>query len=328
MPDYSASRHNKSALNSPVNAADQPSENFATEPLFHSECFLCFTDRVQVSIDEEPACVSPVTTLVELPPDYYDFKEMILSGKIAVVTGASRGLGRAIAYRLAQEGAAVAINYSQHREGADSLAFEIRNIGGTAMTYQCDVANADQVRAMVDSISAELGPVEILVNNAAVLYRADLEQYDQPRFEEMRRVNVGGIINTTAAVAESMKHRRFGRIINLTSIAAHGTSLPGTTFYAATKAAVILLTRRFAMDLGPFGITVNAIAPGFIQTDMTADRVEEIVDRVVAVTMVRRVGKPEDIANAIAFLSSPESGFITAQTLTVDGGRMDYIAHP
>ena len=157
------------------------------------------------------------------------------------------------------------------------------------------------------------------MNNAAILHRADLEHYDQARFEEMRRVNVGGIINTTAAVAESMKHRRFGRIVNLTSIAAHGTSLPGTTFYAATKSAVILLTRRFAMDLGSFGITVNAVAPGFMLTDMAADGLaaqglRDVIDRVVGVTMVRRVGSPEDIAHAVAFLSSPESGFITAQT--------------
>ena len=113
------------------------------------------------------------------------------------------------------------------------------NSGGRATICQCDVSNADQVRAMVDSVSAELGPIDILVNNAAILHRADLDQYDQARFEEMRRVNVGGIINTTAAVAESMKQRRFGRIVNLTSIAAYGTSVPGTTFYAATKAAVI-----------------------------------------------------------------------------------------
>jgi NAD(P)-dependent dehydrogenase (short-subunit alcohol dehydrogenase family) len=257
---------------------------------------------------------------------------MILSGKTALVTGASRGLGRAIAFRLAQDGAAVAINYSQRRDAAESLASEIRMSGGRANICQCDVSNADHVRAMVDSISAELGPIDILVNNAAILHRADLGEYDQARFEEMRRVNAGGIVNTTAAVVESMKSRRFGRIINLTSIAAHGTSLPGTTFYAATKAAVIILTRRFAMDLGPFGITVNAIAPGFMLTDMAADglgaQLQQVIDKVSAVTMVRRAGTPEDIAHAVAFLSSPESGFITAQTLTVDGGRMDYIAHP
>jgi NAD(P)-dependent dehydrogenase (short-subunit alcohol dehydrogenase family) len=258
---------------------------------------------------------------------------MALVDRTALVTGASRGIGRAIAFRLSQEGAAVAINYSQRRDDADSLASEIRNKGGIAMICQCDVADPLQVRSMVDSVAAEIGPIDVLVNNAAILRRADLEQHDQAQYEQMQRVNVGGMINTITAVVPSMKDRRFGRIINLTSIAAHGTSLPGTTFYAATKAAVNLLTRRFAMDLGPFGITVNAVAPGFILTDMSADGLaanglKDVIEKVAGSTIVRRVGRPEDIAHAVAFLSSPDSGFITAQTLTVDGGRMDYIAHP
>jgi NAD(P)-dependent dehydrogenase (short-subunit alcohol dehydrogenase family) len=258
---------------------------------------------------------------------------MSLAGRTALVTGASRGLGRAIAYRLSQDGASIAINYSQRQDSAESLAAEIRSSGGKAMICQADVANSLQVKKMVELVSEELGPVDVLVNNAAVLYRADLEQYDQAQHDEMQRVNVGGIINTTLAVLASMKERRFGRIVNLTSIAAHGTSLPGTTFYAATKAGVSLLTRRFAMDLGSYGITVNAVAPGFVLTDMTAEGLEPggvqgLIDRVVGATMVRRVGKPEDVAHAVAFLASPESGFITAQTLTVDGGRMDYIVHP
>ena len=258
---------------------------------------------------------------------------MTLAGRTAIVTGASRGLGRAIAYRLSQEGAFVAINYLQRQDSAESLALEIRDSGGTAMIFQSDVANAHQMMKMVELVSAELGPVDVLVNNAAILYRADLDQHDQVQHDEMQRVNVGGMINTTRAVVESMKERRFGRIINITSIAAHGTSLPRTTFYAATKAAVTLLTRRFALDLGSFGITVNAVAPGFVLTDMTAvglqtDGVQSLVDRVIRTTMMRRAGTPEDIAHAVAFLASPDSGFITAQTLTVDGGRMDYIVHP
>src|SRR5712671_1133602 len=124
----------------------------------------------------------------------------------------------------------------------------------------------------------------------------------------------------------TMQERRYGRIINLTSIAAHGTAMAGTTFYAATKAAVSVLTRRFAMDLGPHGITVNAVAPGFILTDMvTPGRNSADIAKVAEKAMVKRVGQPEDIAHAVAFLCAPESGFITAQILTVDGGRMDYI---
>jgi len=258
---------------------------------------------------------------------------MGLTGRTALVTGASRGLGRAIARRLAQDGASVAINYSQRRDGAESLASDILTSGGRAMICQADVADSHQVKEMVARVAAELGPIDILVNNAAILHRADLQQHDQLQYDEMQRVNVGGVINTTLAVVESMKERRFGRIINITSIAAHGTSLSGTTFYAGTKAAVTLLTRRFAMDLGALGITVNAVAPGFVLTDMTGDGhstdgVQALIDRVVAATIVHRAGKPEDIAHAVAFLASPESGFITAQTLTVDGGRMDYTAHP
>ena len=130
-----------------------------------------------------------------------------------------------------------------------------------------------------------------------------------------------------------MKERRFGRIINISSIAAHGTSLPGNAFYAATKAAVSVLTRRFAMELGAYGVTVNAVAPGFILTDLVKDgRTEQeytaLLELVAARSMVGQLGEPDDIAHAVAFLASPQSGFITAQVLTVDGGRMDYIGHP
>jgi len=149
----------------------------------------------------------------------------------------------------------------------------------------------------------------------------------------MRRTNVDGLVNVTRAVVPGMQAQRFGRIVNITSIAAHGTALAGTTFYAATKAAVSALTRRFAMELGTQGITVNAVAPGFVPTELTfvnrtPEQVAAVSERLAAVTMVRRAGTPDDIANAVAFLVSPASSFITAQILTVDGGRMDYIGHP
>ncbi|MGH9663566.1 MAG: SDR family NAD(P)-dependent oxidoreductase, partial [Bryobacteraceae bacterium] len=172
--------------------------------------------------------------------------------------------------------------------------------------------------------------VEILVNNAGVFFGGELEDFDYTRMEAMRRTNVDGVVNVTRSVIAGMKARRWGRIINLTSIAGFGTAMSGTTFYAATKAAVSVLTRRFAMDFGPHGITVNAIAPGFIVTDMAThgrgeEEMQKVTGALAAKTMMRRTGVPADIANAASFLASEQSGFVTAQVLTVDGGRMDYI---
>jgi NAD(P)-dependent dehydrogenase (short-subunit alcohol dehydrogenase family) len=252
-----------------------------------------------------------------------------LEGQTALVTGASRGLGRAIALRLADGGAAVAVNYRAQADAAEKVAREIRGRGGRALAVCADVADEAQVRDMAARIISELGAVEILVNNAGVFHPGDLVNLDARRLEDMRRINVDGVVMTTRAVIEGMKTRRFGRIVNLSSIAGLGTAVEGTTFYAVSKAAVIALTRRFALELGPHGITVNAVAPGFVLTDMNrARRTEADLAAIAARTMVRRIGRPEDIANAVAFLAAPEAGWITAQVLTVDGGRMDYIGHP
>ncbi len=258
---------------------------------------------------------------------------MNLSGHTALVTGASRGLGRAIARRLARDGAAVAVNYVQRHEDAESLIREIQEAGGRALAVQADIGDPAQVHRMIEFTAAELGSISILVNNAGLVYRATLEDFESAGMERMRRTNVDGLIHVTRAVVPAMKEHRFGRIVNLTSIAGHGTTLPGSTFYAATKAAVSVLTKRFAMELGSHGITVNAVAPGFILTDMVKDgRTDEeyrqTVTRIASLAMTGRTGVPEDIAHAVAFLVAPQSSFITAQVLTVDGGRMDYIGHP
>ena len=256
-----------------------------------------------------------------------------MKGQTALVTGGSRGLGRAIALRLAREGAAVAVNYVAREDLAAQVADEIRAAGGRAITIRADVGDPEQDRRMVERVSAELGPVSILVNNAGTVYRATLESFDPVQMERMRRTNVDGLIQITRAVVPGMKERGYGRIVNLTSVAGHGTSLAGSTFYATTKAAVSMLTKRFALELGPHGITVNAVAPGFILTDMvkvgrSEQEYQDTLQRMRRNAMCGRVGSPDDIAHAVAFLAAPESGFITAQVLTVDGGRMDYIGHP
>ncbi|HKU97481.1 MAG TPA: glucose 1-dehydrogenase [Vineibacter sp.] len=257
---------------------------------------------------------------------------MAWSDQVAVVTGGGRGIGRATALLLARRGAAVCVNYAARADSAEAVVREITAAGGRAMAAAADVADHDAVTAMVARTASHLGAVTILVNNAGVIEQATLDTYDGAQVERMRRVNVDGVIHTTRAVMASMRQRGYGRIINVASIAALGTALPGNAFYAASKAEVLILTRRFAMELGSHGITVNAVAPGFVRTEMAqgnrgAAGWEKVEKQIAERAMMGRIGEPQDIANAVAFLAAPESGWITAQTLTVDGGRMDYIGH-
>jgi 3-oxoacyl-[acyl-carrier protein] reductase len=252
--------------------------------------------------------------------------------QVALVTGSARGIGRATARWLAHHGAAVCVNYAAYPDAAAGLVTEITGAGGRAIAAKVDVADAAAVEAMVARTEKELGAVTILVNNAGISWRGTLDDYDAEAVARMRSINVEGLIHATRAVIGGMRQRRYGRIVNVSSIAAIGTGLPGNAFYAASKAEVAILTKRFAMELGPHNVTVNAVAPGFVHTDLTqggrgaADR-QDTEQRFAAKTMLGRIGQPDDVANAIAFLAAPQSGWITAQVLTVDGGRMDYIGH-
>jgi 3-oxoacyl-[acyl-carrier protein] reductase len=250
--------------------------------------------------------------------------------QVAVVTGGARGLGRATA--RARRGAAACVNYAVHADAAKAVVAEIATAGGRAIAVAADVAHSAAVEAMIARTEAELGPVTILVNNAGLAWQGTLDTYDREQVARTRVVNVDGVIHATRAVMGSMRARRYGRIVNLASIAAIGTALSGNAFYAATKAEAVILTRRFALELGQHGITMNAVAPGFVRTHMTqrgrgAADWPGTEERFAARAMMGRIGEPEDIANAVVFLASPESGWITAQLLTVDGGRMDYIGH-
>ncbi len=257
---------------------------------------------------------------------------MAWTGQVALVTGGSRGIGRATALHLARCGAAVAVNYASSATQADAVVEEIVAAGGRAMAVAADVGDAAQVAAMVASVAAALGPITILVNNAGLARQATLDTFDPDALARMRRVNVDGPIAAIRSVMATMRERRYGRIVNITSLAGIGTALPGNAFYAGTKAELMILTRRFAMELGPFGITVNAVAPGFIATEMArSSRSDtawaETEQRLSERAMMGRIGTPDDIANAVVFLAAPEAGFITAQQIVVDGGRMDYLGH-
>ena len=253
-----------------------------------------------------------------------------LAGKTAVVTGGSRGIGRAICLELASRGASVAVNYRQQAEAAEGVTRAITENGGLALAMQADVSVKSDVTGMIERVARELGGPDILVNNAGLLYRSQLLDYDEDEFDRMWRTNVKGVLYCSEVAAPRMIERGWGRIVNLASNAAIGTALPGTTLYAVTKGAVLTLTKRMAFELSPSGITVNAVLPGFTKTDMvlsgkSPEEVERLLQDVAGRSLVGRTGDPEDIASVTGFLCSPVSGYMTGQYLMTDGGRQDYL---
>ena len=238
---------------------------------------------------------------------------------VALVTGSSRGIGRAIAVELAREGWAVCINYLERREAAEALAAELRAEGLEAAALQADVADRKAVEAMVRTAEADLGPVDLLVNNAGISRQGLFQDTDDGTWDRMLGVNLTGARNACMAVLPHMISQKRGNIVNISSIwGLRGASCE--VAYACTKAAIVGLTRSLALELAPSGIRVNAVAPGCIETDMVKVLGRETRNMLVEETPLRRLGTPEDIAHAVAFLASEKASFITGQVLTADGG--------
>jgi 3-oxoacyl-[acyl-carrier protein] reductase len=239
--------------------------------------------------------------------------------KSALVTGASRGIGRAVAAALAREGWPVCVNYLERRDAAEALVRDLRAQGRAAVALQADVADRAAVEAMVRAASEELGPVELLVNNAGISRQGLFQDLDDETWERLLAVNLTGPRNAVRAVLPHMLGEKRGCIVSISSIwGLRGGSCE--TAYAVTKAGVIGLTRSLALELAPSGIRVNCVAPGCVETDMVRALGEETRTMLAEETPLGRLGKPEEIAEAVAFLASEKAAFITGQVLTADGG--------
>jgi 3-oxoacyl-[acyl-carrier protein] reductase len=256
---------------------------------------------------------------------------MKLEGKVALVTGASRGIGRAIALTLAREGASVAVNYVKGAKEAEKVASEIKSMGSRAITIKADVSNQDQVKKMIVEITRSFGGIDILVNNAGILIPTSLMETTEDGWDRVMTINLKGPFNCIQEAAKLMIPKRSGKIINISSISGLGCAPTGEGAYGCSKAGVIALTSVASQELGPYGINVNCIAPGWIKTDMTnaksGSNAEDINVRKAGLAAMRRIGDTQDIANVTLFLASEESSFISGQVIVADGGRMDFVSH-
>ncbi|KYH28737.1 3-oxoacyl-[acyl-carrier-protein] reductase FabG [Clostridium thermopalmarium DSM 5974] len=244
---------------------------------------------------------------------------MILKGKNAIITGASRGIGRAIALRLAELGANVVLNYRSDLNSVEEVVKQVEEKGVKALAVKGDVSSFDDAKRIVDETIENFGSIDILVNNAGITKDTLLMRMKEEEFDRVINVNLKGVFNCTKHVVPVMLKQRSGRIINISSVVGLSGNA-GQANYAAAKAGIIGFTKSIAKEIGSRGITVNAIAPGYIETDMTEVLSDKVKEQIKANIPLKRLGTPKDIANVVAFLSSEDASYITGQVLSVDGG--------
>ncbi|MFP3322128.1 3-oxoacyl-[acyl-carrier-protein] reductase [Planococcus sp. SIMBA_160] len=244
-----------------------------------------------------------------------------LTGKTAIITGASRGIGAAIARRFAEEGANIVVNYSGSQDKAEAVVAEIEQAGGKAIAVKANVADADAVKSLADAAMKEFGSIDILVNNAGITRDNLMMRMKEDEWDDVINTNLKGVFLCTKAVTRQMMKQRAGRIVNIASIVGVMGNA-GQANYVAAKAGVIGLTKTTARELASRGITANAVAPGFITTDMTEKLGDDVQASMLAQIPLARFGAPEDVANAALFLASDEANYVTGQTLHLDGGMV------
>ncbi|MBF4499908.1 3-oxoacyl-[acyl-carrier-protein] reductase [Savagea sp. SN6] len=246
---------------------------------------------------------------------------MRFEDKVAVVTGASRGIGAEIAKTLAKEGAKVVVNYSGSEAKAQEVVAEIEALGSEAIAVRADVSNSEDVKAMMDETIAKFGKIDFLVNNAGITRDNLLMRMKEDEWDDVMNINLKGVFVCTKAVTRQMMRQRSGKIVNVASIVGVAGN-PGQANYVAAKAGVIGLTKTTAQELASRNILVNAVAPGFITTDMTEALPEEVKEGMLRMIPLKRLGEPEHVAKTVAFLLSDDANYITGQTIHIDGGMV------